>query len=324
MTQAVTSATQAARAARAAGEPGAAGQAAERAGYVVVSVPATSANLGVGFDCLGMALDLRANFGFLRSDHLEIYGCEERFRGEDNLVWTSYLTALAAMGVDPIPVRIDIDSPVPLAGGLGSSSTCVVAGVVAAQAMAGRPYDPAFTLDVACGIEGHPDNVAPAILGGLVSSFMSDGEVFSTHTSVSPDLRFVTVAPPYEVRTADARRVMPEEVPLKTCVWQMGRCVATVQALEKGDERLLAAACRDRLHEPYRKMLIADYESLRATALDAGACAFFISGSGSTMVAVAKGAERAGAVHDAFALTRPNFWMRILSATDEGARIEHA
>ena len=184
MTQAVTSATRAAQAARAAGEPGAAGQAAERAGYVVVSVPATSANLGVGFDCLGMALDLRANFGFLRSDHLEIYGCEERFRGEDNLVWTSYLTALAAMGVDPIPVRIDIDSGVPLAGGLGSSSTCVVAGVVAAQAMAGRPYDPAFTLDVACGIEGHPDNVAPAILGGLVSSFMSDGEVFSTHTSV--------------------------------------------------------------------------------------------------------------------------------------------
>ena len=153
---------------------------------------------------------------------------------------------------------------------------------------------------------------------------MSDGEVFSTHTSVSPDLRFVTVAPPYEVRTADARRVMPDEVPLKTCVWQMGRCVATVQALEKGDERLLAAACQDRLHEPYRKMLIADYESLRATALGAGACAFFISGSGSTMIAVAKGAERAGAVHDALALTRPNFWMRILSATDAGARIERA
>lgn len=290
--------------------------------YAVVSVPATSANLGVGYDCLGMALDLRATFGLIRSDELEVHGCEERFRGPDNLVWTSFLTGLAALGAEPFPVRIDIDSPIPLAGGLGSSSACVVAGIAAAQALVAGEVDPDLTLRVATQVEGHPDNVAPAVLGGVVSSFVADGETVSTRADVAPNLRFVAVAPPYEVRTSDARRVMPDEVPLSTAVWQMGRCAATLQALCAGDAELLGKACHDRLHEPYRKLLIADYEPLRAVALEAGACAFFISGSGSTMIAVADGPERAGDVREALSGVREGLWVRDLAASPEGARLE--
>ena len=288
---------------------------------IVVEVPATSANLGVGFDCMGMALDLWARFTFARSKELVIDGCQERFRGRDNLAWTSYLTALAGLGSDPAPVHLTIDSPIPLSGGLGSSSTCVVAGIVAAQAMTGMMPDLDFTLDVATQIEGHPDNVSPAVLGGLVSSFVRDGKTFSNRFEVADNLRFVVIAPPYEVRTEEARKVLPQTVPLQTAVWQMGRCVACVEALEDGDSALFGKACEDRIHEPFRKELIPDYEPLRDTALSSGADAFFISGSGSSMIALTDGDAAADEVACAFSEARPGMWVRRVTASQEGARV---
>lgn len=285
-----------------------------------VSVPATSANLGVGYDCLGMALDLWAEFEFEPAGELAIEGCEERFRGEDNLVWQSYLEAARHLRVEPRPLRIRIDSPIPLAGGLGSSSTCVVAGVSAAQLVAGRAVDPYLTLRVATLMEGHPDNVAPAILGGVVSSFTKDGEVTSVRDPVHRRLRFVAIAPEVEVRTEEARRAMPTEVPLETCVWQMGRCVATVDALRLGDMRLLSKACDDRLHEPLRSRLIPCYEEVRAATLDAGAAAFFISGSGSTMIAACNSAAEAEPVAAAARACQPGAWVRVLRSSESGLR----
>lgn len=288
----------------------------------IVRVPATSANVGVGFDCLGLALDLTATFLATPAERLEVDGCEERFRGEDNLVWTSYLDACRELGLEARPLRISILSPIPLSGGLGSSSACVIAGIACAMALSGDGFERARALELACGIEGHPDNVAPALLGGLVSSFVEGDTTTSTRMSVADNLRFVAIAPPYEVRTADARRVLPDEVPRELAVWQMGRCVAMVRALETGDATLLAAACHDRLHEPYRAQLIPDYDDLRAAALDAGACAFMISGSGSTMIAVADGDEAAAKVADALARTCPGYWLRTLPANTLGTTVE--
>lgn len=288
-----------------------------------VTVPATSANLGVGFDCLGVALDLWATFTMRPADELEVTGCEERFRGRDNLVWTTYLDSCATLGVAPEPLAIDIDSPIPLSGGLGSSSTCVVAGVAAALGRAGRGGDAELALDLATKAEGHPDNVAPAVLGGLVSSFVRGAETVSTRMDVADNVRFVTMAPPYEVRTADARQVLPKEVSLETCVWQVGRAVASVRALETGELGLLAKACEDRLHEPYRRRLIADYDALRASALEAGAAAFVISGSGSTMLAVCDGDEAAARVADAVGASGvTGLWVRTMAASPRGAQVE--
>ena len=289
---------------------------------VIVRVPATSANVGVGFDCLGVALDLTATFLLSPSDHLEIEGCEERFRGEDNLVWQSYLAACEKIGTRAVPLRIAILSPIPLSGGLGSSSACVIAGIGAAMALSPEGFDRERALKIAVTLEGHPDNVAPALLGGLVSSFVDGDVTTSTRMDVASSLRFVAVAPPYEVRTADARRVLPETVTRETAVWQMGRCVAVVRAFETGDAALLAAACHDRLHEPYRSQLIPDYEPLRTTALEAGASAFVISGSGSTMLAIADGDEVARRVADALTATRPSFWLRTLPANTLGTTVE--
>lgn len=288
----------------------------------IVRVPATSANVGVGFDCLGIALDLTATFLLAPAAELEIVGCEERFRDEDNLVWRSYLTACERLGVDACPLHITILSPIPLSGGLGSSSACVIAGIAGAMALRGDGFDRERALELACADEGHPDNVAPALLGGLVSSFIDGETTTSTRIAVADNLRFVAIAPPYEVRTADARRVLPREVSRETAVWQMGRCVATVRALERGDAELLSRACHDRLHEPYRAKLIPDYEPLREAALDAGACAFMISGSGSTMLAVADGDDVAGRVADALGRTCPGYWLRTLPANTLGTTVE--
>ena len=290
---------------------------------VIVRVPATSANVGVGFDCLGIALDLTATFLMTPSDRLEVEGCEQRFRGEDNLVWQSYLDACERLGTQARPLHITILSPIPLSGGLGSSSACVIAGIGAAMALSPEGFDRARALELAVAIEGHPDNVAPALLGGLVSSFVDErGQTTSTRMDVAGNLRFVAVAPPYEVRTAEARRVLPTEVTRETAVWQMGRCVAVVRALELGDAALLAAACHDRLHEPYRAKLIPDYEPLREAALAAGACAYMISGSGSTMLAVADGDETAARGAAARRAQRPDFWLQTLPANTLGTTVE--
>ena len=289
-------------------------------GTVVIRVPATSANLGVGFDVMGLALDLWATFTFEPARSLEVFGCLPRFANDGNLVWTAYCDACRLLDAPARPLSISIDSPLPLSGGLGSSSTCVVAGVIAALLFSGRPFDRAQALNIATAIEGHPDNVAPAVYGGLTSSFVEAGTVYAAVMPVGDNLRFVAMAPPYEVRTEDARKALPTTVARQTAVWQMGRCVAMADALERGDAGLIAKACHDKLHEPHRMLLIPDYDLLRTRSLGAGACAFVISGSGSTMLAITDGDEAAVQVASAVQGLVEGLWITTLRAT-RGAEV---
>ena len=289
-------------------------------GTVVVHVPATSANLGVGFDVMGIALDLWATFTFEPAAELEVRGCLDRFANADNLVWRSYQRACDMLDAPARPLSISIGSPLPLSGGLGSSSTCVVAGVIAALLFSGRPFDRAQALNMATTIEGHPDNVAPAVYGGLTSSFVEAGTVCAAVMPVGANLRFVAMAPPYVVKTDEARKALPTTVARQTAVWQMGRCVAMADALERGDCELIARACHDKLHEPHRMLLIPDYDLLRTRSLGAGACAFVISGSGSTMLAIADGDEAARRVLDAVDGLVDGMWTTTLCATG-GAKV---
>ena len=288
---------------------------------LTIRVPATSANLGVGFDVMGLALNLEASFSFRPSSEVRIYGCLSRFCNEDNLVWTSYLTACEMLDVTPRTLSIGIDSPLPLSGGLGSSSTCVVAGVVAAQLLSGRVFDRTIALNIATAIEGHPDNVAPAIFGGLTSSFVEAGTTCAAVMPVGEDLRFVAMAPPYEVHTEEARKALPKTIPLQTAVWQMGRCVAMADALERGDAELISKTCHDKLHEPHRMKLIPDYDLLRTRALQAGACAVVISGSGSTMLAITDGDEVADRVLQSVQGCVEGLWTKTLRAQLTGTAI---
>lgn len=291
---------------------------------IKITVPATSANLGIGYDTLGMAVSLYAHFTFERSDQLVITGCPERFCNEDNLVYASFANALRAWGEEPFAVRIRIDTQVPVARGLGSSSTCVVAGIMAAAALSGHMVDRAELVRLATAVEGHPDNVAPAILGGAVCSFTPASEQpRCLRYEVSPRLRFITVIPPYEVHTSEARKVVPTQVPLADAVWQMGRIAGMTRGLETGDLALIASANDDRLQEPFRRKLIPDYEAIRTACLEGGAKTLWISGSGSTLMAVTDDSIVAKflqvRLHEQF----PACATHVLSCDTDGAQIEY-
>ena len=202
-----------------------------------------------------------------------------------------------------------------------SSSTCVVAGIAAAQALAGRSLDREFTASLATRIEGHPDNVAPAVMGGLVSSYIEEEETITTRWVVAPNLRFVSMAPPYRVLTADARKALPSMVPMSSVSWQVGRCLAMVSALASGNPDDIRACCHDRIHEPYRAPLIPDFERLRDASLGAGAATFLISGSGATMLAICDGERAAAGVKQAASNLMPELWVRTMRASEQGVTV---
>ena len=289
---------------------------------VTVRVPATSANLGVGFDVLGLALDLETTFTFEPADKLVVTGYTGEGAVEDNLVWRSFCTACEELGIPAEPLHIHEDSPIPSSGGLGSSSTCVVAGIAAAQAYAGRSLDRGFTLNLATRIEGHPDNVGPAVMGGLVSSYVDGAETVTTRWPVAPNLRFVCMAPSYRVLTSDARKALPSMVPMSSVSWQVGRCLAMVSALASGKASAIAACCHDRIHEPYRAPLIPDYERLQEVALAAGAATFLISGSGATMLAVCDGDDAAEQVGVAVRHEVSDLWVKTMHANERGVSVK--
>ena len=291
---------------------------------IKITVPATSANLGIGYDTLGMAVSLYSHFTFERADSLEITGCPEEFQNESNLVYVSFVDALREWGEEPFPVKLDISTDVPVARGLGSSSTCVVAGIMAAAALTGHTVDRAELVRIATAVEGHPDNVAPAILGGAVCSFTPEGgRPRCLRYEVSNRLCFITIIPPYEVHTSEARKVVPQEVPLSTAVWQMGRIAGMTRGLEMGDLALIADANDDRLQEPHRRALIPDYDAIRTTCLEGGAGTLWISGSGSTLMAVTDDTIVAKFLQVRLRERFPECETHILTCDTEGAQIEY-
>ena len=252
-----------------------------------VKVPATSANLGVGFDCMGLALDWQGVFTFcFDGPEFMISGCPKAYQNKDNLVYHAFARTLMALGKRVPVVQIHIDTPIPVARGLGSSASCIVAGVLGAVAYSGQKLPLQELLRLATLLEHHPDNVAPALYGSLCASFMENGLPYTAQFAVHEKFRFVTIIPDYEVRTEDARRILPSEMSYADAIYQMGRCATLGKALESGDEEMVRHACIDRMQEPYRSRLIPEYDEVKRLCMDLGALAFVISGSGSTMLAV--------------------------------------
>ena len=288
---------------------------------VTVEVPASSANLGPGFDCLGLALAKYARFTFEQARDFAVTGCPAAYAGRDNLAYASFASLFDKAGREVPCVRLAIDSDVPIARGLGSSSTCIVGGLVAANAFLGGPFDSDELLQQAAAAEGHPDNVAAALYGGLTASFTEGGRAVTVPYEVHPSWRFAVVIPDYEVRTHEARAVLPKTVSLGEAVHALSHAVAMTRALAEGDERLFALAQNDVLHEPRRRELIADYGAVRALALESGIVGFVISGSGSTMLAATTDASKAAAfvanVREAF----PGFEAQALEVCRTGARV---
>lgn len=253
---------------------------------VTVRVPATSANLGPGFDTLGLAYALYNTFTFERAERTEVIGCEERFCGEDNLTLVAFRAACEMAGTPPVPVRLTVKADVPVSRGLGSSATLLVGGAVGARALLSLSLSDADIFALVNRMEGHPDNVAPALFGGLIAAMQTNGKPYFAKLSLHSSYRFCAFIPDFETTTKDARAVLPASVSFADAVFNVTRTATLIPALASGDRELLRVALDDRLHQPYRKFLIHEMDAVREAAMAAGADAFFIGGSGSTLIAV--------------------------------------
>lgn len=271
-------------------------------GAVTVRVPASTANLGPGFDSLGLALSLYNTATLaLRPDRevrITVEG-EGRGRlegeGKGSLVARAAAAAFRHLGADPPGLDIALHNQIPLRRGLGSSGTAILAGIAGAAALLTRPLGPEEILRLALPFEGHPDNLAPSLLGGLVASGLADGRVLVVRVPLRAPLRAVAVIPDREMSTAGARRVLPPQVPREDAVFNVTRTALLVAALATGQYASLPEASRDRLHQPYRAALLPGLEEVCEAARKAGALAAFLSGAGSTVLAlVAAGGEEVG------------------------------
>ncbi len=261
-----------------------------------VRVPASTSNLGAGFDCIGLALDLHLEATFRPGRgglQLERAGTLAGLTGDDVLL-DAFRSALEARGVRPAG-HVQVTSDIPVGRGLGSSATATVAGLVLAAAALNEPMDTATTLAAATEREGHPDNAAPTLLGGLIGVVNDGGgRPFAFRLPLSGSIAFAWAAPAVVVSTARARAALPSQVPHAVAVRALSRTAALLHGLATAEPDLIRAGFRDDLHVPYRLPLIpAAAEAMRA-AEEAGAWAVTISGSGSGLFAVcAPGSEEA-------------------------------
>ncbi len=253
-----------------------------------IKVPATTANLGPGFDCLGMALDMYSTF-YIEEDsdvNVEIKGFEnDKLTIENNLVIESMEKLFDAVGKRPLGYHLIIDNGIPLSRGLGSSATAVVGGLIAANYLVGDPLDKEGLLTIATEIEGHPDNVAPALYGSLTLSTMAGDHIVHRQIKPADNLRCVVFIPEYEVSTKDSRAVVPENYSKEDTLFSTSHLAFLIYGFMQEDEELIGIAMEDRIHEPYRKSLLKGFDEFKKSAKDHGAFAFSLSGAGSTVIA---------------------------------------
>jgi homoserine kinase len=275
-----------------------------------VQVPATTANLGPGFDCLGAALSRYNSFEFRALDsvvpptkgatlQIEVSGpeSEQVQRTAQNLVYQAFCYYYNQCN-QPVPdLHLTIQLGIPLSRGLGSSATAIVGGLVGANAMAGSPLSPLELLDFAVTLEGHPDNVAPALLGGCQLSVHDEATQKWTLCAIdwSPEIVPVVAIPNFELSTEQARQVLPKQCSYTDAIFNLSHLGLLVKGLESAREEWIRTALQDRLHQPYRAALISGLPEVQKAALAAGAAGLVISGAGPTLLALTV-ADHASAV----------------------------
>ncbi len=253
----------------------------------IVRTYATSANLGPGFDCLGICFDIYNEYAFEVSTEYELINFDGIFQNpQQNLIIQSYEQVFKELNEKLIKIKLtEVIRNIPLARGLGSSASCIVTGVLMANVVLGNKLSTEEIFQIASKIEGHPDNVAPLIYGGLTCSFEED-EYYTVKYDVSKKYVFNVCIPSFELKTIDARRVLPKEVSLAKAVSNISHTAAMLRALETGDFHLLKISKKDYLHEPYRYPLIKDVDLLIAS-LDEDVVSM-ISGAGPTILLISE------------------------------------
>lgn len=252
---------------------------------IKIRVPATSANLGPGFDCLGLALNIWNEISFEPANKIVYHatgeGAEKLNKGTKNLLTKAFTYVHEICGKDLKGFDIQAQNAIPMSSGLGSSAAAITAGLFGANELLNKPLNENELLILATDMEGHPDNVAPALLGGLVVSVTSDDEIITRRYEI-PDWSIVIVKPNVEWLTKVARAVLPKSISRADAVFNIGRAALVVDALRNGDLDLLQKVMEDRLHQTYRLKHISGGVSAYKTAKQFGAAA--LSGAGPSII----------------------------------------
>jgi homoserine kinase len=299
---------------------------------VDVIVPATTANLGPGFDCMGAALSLynRFRFSVLAEGTLAIEAsgleADRVARDESNLAYQAFTYFYQQIGQTPPPLHLAIELKVPLARGLGSSATAIVGGLLGANGLAGLPVSLDGVMEMAIALEGHPDNVVPAMIGGCRLSATGQGSPWIIcevpwHGDVVP----VIAIPDFELSTAEARQVLPQNYSRADAIFNMAHLGLLLRGLETGRSDWLKSALQDRIHQPYRQPLIKGYEAVQRGAIAAGAYGMVISGAGPTLLALCDRQAATGvaaAMAMAWAESRVDATTKILQIDTVGAVVQ--
>lgn len=269
-------------------------------------VPATTANLGPGFDCLGLALPIyniiTIEETVMPSTGIEVNVMKDFENAElieeldsipndkDNIVYKAVEILYNLVGQDPSEIKINIKSSIPIAKGLGSSASVIVGGLMAANDLLGNPADEAALLSIATEAEGHPDNVVPAILGGLVMSSMEDdGSVIYRRLDWPEDWHITVCIPDFELATNISRSVLPEKVPMEDAKFNARRLAMLIHAIDTVDAKLMKSALEDRLHQPYREKLVPGFKEIKeALKHEENVLGTVISGAGPSIVVISQ------------------------------------
>lgn len=266
---------------------------------ITIKVPATSANLGPGFDALGLALDLWNVTTVTPAKEFSVQvtgeGAGRLASGKNNLIIRA-AQRLAERAGKSLPVfHAECVNQIPLSSGMGSSSAAIVTGLLAGNASLENPFSREEILNFACEMEGHPDNVAPAMLGGLVvsttaySKGMEQGKVIARQIPIDMNMHITIVLPDFYLPTKQARAALPKKVSMKNAIHNISRTALVIEALRIGDLDLLGKVITDRLHQPYRLKLIPGAASAMEAAKEAGASAVALSGAGPSVIAFSTG-----------------------------------
>ena len=270
---------------------------------VSVKVPATTANLGPGFDCLGLALPIyntvTVEETIMPGTGIEINIIDETHEqdiisiptDENNIVYKAIELLYNSIGQTPSELKITIKTHIPIARGLGSSAAVIVGGLIAANELLGRPADEAALLSIATEIENHPDNITPAVVGGfVVASIEEDGSVVYSKMNWPKDWNITVCIPDYELATDIARSVLPPEVPMKDAIFNLKHTAMLVQAVNSHDEKLMKIALQDRLHQQYREKLIPGLKEINeALKHEENVMGVVISGAGPSILVISHG-----------------------------------
>ncbi len=290
---------------------------------MIVRVPASSANLGPGFDSFGIAWQLYNEIDFqITEEGLAISGCAEEYQNEDNLAFRGFRRVLERCGVPLGGVAIRfMRCAIPVSRGLGSSAALIAAGVTAANELYELGLSREDLLLLATEVEGHPDNVAPALYGGLGVSAMDGGRAITRRFPLSDRLRFAALVPPFELSTTLARSVLPAELPREDAIFNISRGALLLRALGDGDAELLNFAMDDRIHQRYRAKLIDGFKTARIEAQECGAAGISISGAGPTILCVADKPDFPARMETALELALPGWECLELVPDLDGARV---